>query len=126
VSPDHAAALRLIGEARARLDAAEALLLGVEPPRPSAPTRAWCLLPPNRVRWLREPVTLTARRWALLGALLDLSPARRPVEVSDLESLCGDMTDGALRAGLCRLNADLQAVGWPVVYAVENGFVVTS
>jgi hypothetical protein len=122
VPPDHADALRLVGELRSRLDALEAVLRGEEPARPAAPTRAWCLLPGLRVRWAGPPVALRRGLRDLLGALLDLGAAPgRAVSYDALDDALDHFNDCRARKDLSELNAALARVGWPHEYHAGGG-----
>jgi hypothetical protein len=122
VPPDHADALRLVGELRSRLDALEAVLRGEEAARPAAPTAAWCLLPGGLVRWAGPPVRLRAGLRALLGALLDAGAGRgRPVPYAALDH--ADVNESRLPKALSELNAVLSLVGWPHDYHAADAHV---
>ena len=70
-------------------------------------------------------IELARLPWAVLSALLELSPDGRPVPVDDLETAVGrEWSDTSLRPVISRLNLSLEQIGWPWDYGVRVGYIV--
>ena len=103
---------------------------GITPPpwdagklqRPPLPTRAFCLLPHNLIRWIGEPVKVPPRLHHLLGTLLDHGEETPVGEAED--ALGSRVRDKTLRNALSLLNQHLRDVCFPWTYGRKIGTVV--
>jgi hypothetical protein len=102
-----------------------------DPPRPAVPTRDFCLLPPNIIRW-EESREVQQRLWHLLGLLLERSQGKTPtktfaVAFAAVEELLarGKEVKGKYVSNVVNeLNAELEAIGFPWAYSTKDGHIV--
>ncbi len=90
---------------------------------PASPTREFCLIPPNIVRWKGE-TEVQQRLWHLLGVLLDSDAKRLSFDV--IENTLRSEKDGnpkRIQNDLSALNRALEAIQWPWTYHTKSGYV---
>jgi hypothetical protein len=94
--------------------------------RPPEPTREWCCLSPNRIRWIGEPEEIDQRLWHLLCYLLDHGEKIPfdPVEEMLYEDC--EYPTKALQNDVSDLKPQLRAIGFPWIYRTKSGFILRS
>jgi hypothetical protein len=94
------------------------------PPRPAEPSAAWCMIHPYLVRWNGE-VRLAPTPWAILRAILILSPDGHAVPVAAIEEIVGhELSDTAVRMAVFRIDNATEKIQWPWDYGFRGGCVV--
>jgi hypothetical protein len=93
--------------------------------KPTTPTRAYCLIGPNAVRWEGE-TSVQPRLWHLLGILLDCAGEQVPFDnVQEKLDRAKERCDKRLQNDVSALNIALEPIKWPVVYSTKGGFVIS-
>ncbi len=94
--------------------------------RPDTPTRAYCLRPPNIVRWSCE-TRLGLRLWHLLGAILDA--AGKPLRFDRAAAAIDHAqppSDKTIRNYVSDLNKQLlDYPDWPLTFSTMAGAIIT-
>ncbi|MFO0881786.1 MAG: hypothetical protein U0840_31190 [Gemmataceae bacterium] len=93
------------------------------PQKSSEPTRAYCLLPPNVVRWDGE-IEVQQRLWHLVGVLLDKGGRATVGDIEEAVSPFKERKDKTLSNDVSVLNQQLEPIKWPFTYRRKGGFVV--
>jgi hypothetical protein len=92
--------------------------------RPTSPSRGYCLVAPNTVRW-EGATEVQQRLWHLLGALLDCGGDRASFDyIEDVLYPEKDRRPKRLQNDLSALNHALEAIRWPHTYRSKGGYVL--
>lgn len=121
-----------LGQLRARLledihflDNILAEHLGREGQKPPRPTKAYCCLPPNRIRWDGETET-QQRLWHLLSLLLDYE---EPLPFEIIEDIVYPGRGGKgdrLVKDVSKLNKSLATINFPFLFTTKASYVLRS
>jgi hypothetical protein len=94
-------------------DAVQARLRELENGRPAVPTRGYCLVPPNKLRWQGE-VEVQQRLWHLLGLVLDADG--KPLQFEEIQGSIHrnkPISNKTISNDIHKLNTHLLDIGFP-------------